>query len=245
MSGWQKTNRNRLPRTSQTTSFDGNNRDDGGIQTGWVGTTRFVATGKNTVYDRATALEWIQQPELIIPGGPIGSVYTVQVAHGDWANSHAYIVGDLCRDPVDLDFWVCIVAHTSSAGPAAMNGDQAAYWVNTVWTASAADLTTPAPMTWANAIDNSWLLNYCGHTDWYLPNVRELDSIYDYGAPASPRVDPLFVNTQIAYYWTSSTYTAGTASAWLVAMGTGTHIERSVKTNTYCPRPCRGGRRNV
>jgi len=245
MAGWQKTNRNRLPRTGQTTSYDGNNRDDGGIQTGWVGTTRFVATGKNTVYDRATGLEWIQRPELIIPGGPIGSVYAVQVAHGDWANSHAYIVGDLCKDPLDGDFWVCIVAHTSSAAPGAMNADQAAYWVNTVWTASAANLTTPATMTWANAVDNSWLLNYCGFTDWHLPNIDELFQLKDFEAGASPDIDALFTNTQADYYWSSTTRSQTTTDAWLMSFSRAYLGTRLGKVLTYYVRPVRGGRRNV
>jgi len=56
---------------------------------------------------------------------------------------------------------------------------------------------------WAGA------LNYCesstldGHSDWRLPNLKELLSIVKPTA-SSPAIDSVFTNTQNAYYWSSS-----------------------------------------
>nr|WP_292965115.1 MULTISPECIES: DUF1566 domain-containing protein [unclassified Allomuricauda] len=61
--------------------------------------------------------------------------------------------------------------------------------------------------------------NYLGHSDWRLPNAKELQSIVDYNRSPqktdSPAIDPLFESTKIkiedgtegyASYWTSTTH---------------------------------------
>jgi hypothetical protein len=61
--------------------------------------------------------------------------------------------------------------------------------------------------------------NYLGHSDWRLPNAKELQSIVDYGrnpeATNSPAIDPLFNCTNIKneagqddypWYWTGTTH---------------------------------------
>jgi len=73
--------------------------------------------------------------------------------------------------------------------------------------------------------------NYLGHSDWRLPNAKELQSIVDYTrAPdktGSPAIDPLFTCTQITneigqadypYYWT------GTTHASLIAGGNAVYV---------------------
>lgn len=65
-------------------------------------------------------------------------------------------------------------------------------------------------------------INYCDslslatHSDWRLPNVKELMSIVDYGR-LTPAIDPsIFPNTQSDGYWSSTAYEDGTNGAWIV-----------------------------
>ena len=55
---------------------------------------------------------------------------------------------------------------------------------------------------------------------WRLPTVKELISIVDY-EKNSPAIDPVFTNTQSAYYWTSSPHAGYSVSAWSVSFGGG------------------------
>jgi hypothetical protein len=77
-------------------------------------------------------------------------------------------------------------------------------------------------MNWPQALDWAAGLNYAGHTDWRLPNAKELQSIIDYRrSPAATRsaaIDPVFRSTLMrnetgrddyAQYWTSTTHLDG------------------------------------
>jgi len=82
--------------------------------------------------------------------------------------------------------------------------------------------------------------NYLGHSDWRLPNSKELQSLVDYTrspgaqnpAQVGPSIDPLFTCTPITneagrpdypFYWTSTSAkanpTASYSAAWYVAFG--------------------------
>ncbi len=74
-------------------------------------------------------------------------------------------------------------------------------------------------MTWKNALSYAENFEYAGHSDWRLPDVKELQSIVDYSrspqSSNSAAIDPLFVSTQITneaweldypYYWSSTTH---------------------------------------
>ena len=78
--------------------------------------------------------------------------------------------------------------------------------------------------------------NYLGHSDWRLPNTKELQSIVDYsrspGTTDSAAIDPVFNTTPITnedgaldwgYYWTSTTHASmrGGQAAVYVAFGRG------------------------
>lgn len=99
---------------------------------------------------------------------------------------------------------------------------------------------SPSKMTWDNAIDECLALNYAGHNDWRLPNIKELLSIVDYGRGA-PAINTIFFpNTQSYYYWSSTTYAGNTGSAWYVYFSTGFVLVGS-KGSTYYVRPVRLG----
>ena len=74
------------------------------------------------------------------------------------------------------------------------------------------------PMTWQNALVYAKKSRIGGHSDWRLPNVKELQSIVDYNRSPdktkSAAIDPVFASTPIKneleqtdfpYYWTSTT----------------------------------------
>jgi len=100
----------------------------------------------------------------------------------------------------------------------------------------------PSDMTWNNAIDNCLALDYAGHNDWRLPNIKELMSIVDYGTWL-PSIDVVFFpNTAWSYYWSSTTAFPSTGSAWAVNFMDGSIDYYNTKTiDTFFVRPVRLG----
>ena len=72
-------------------------------------------------------------------------------------------------------------------------------------------------ITWCGALAYCEGLSFAGHDDWRLPNVRELQSILDYGR-LSPSIDPVFGT--VRYCW-SSTSTPDSGHPWVVDFGVG------------------------
>jgi len=103
--------------------------------------------------------------------------------------------------------------------------------------------------TWTQALTDANTLNSgeCGLTDgsaegdWRLPNVRELQSLIDYGEddPALPDGHP-FTGVQSHYYWSSTTFANGPVSAWYVHLFYGT-VRNGTKSGTLYVWPVRGG----
>ena len=77
--------------------------------------------------------------------------------------------------------------------------------------------------------------------DWRLPNVRELQSLIDYGqyGPALPPGHP-FSGVQSLFYWSSATYVDNPITAWIVGLGNGV-VGNGTKTNPRDVWPVRGG----
>jgi hypothetical protein len=67
-------------------------------------------------------------------------------------------------------------------------------------------------LQWCDALDYCDKLTFAGHTDWRLPNVRELQSIVDYGR-TDPSIDPAFV-AESGNYWSSTSSTLNHDAAW-------------------------------
>ena len=77
---------------------------------------------------------------------------------------------------------------------------------------------------WANALSNCNTLNSgeCGLTDgsvegdWRLPNVRELNTLVDYGqdTPALPSGTYNYFTRLQSDYWASTTNAGSTGNAW-------------------------------
>jgi len=105
-------------------------------------------------------------------------------------------------------------------------------------------------MTWSDAIVYCEALNYGGETDWRFPNLRELQSLFDYrwNAPALCDTagtgqwsagDP-FTDVPSAEYWSSTTYAYDTGQAWHVQMSAGS-MNAVVKSLPKYVWPVRGG----
>jgi len=101
---------------------------------------------------------------------------------------------------------------------------------------------------WATALSdaNGLASGYCDLTDgssagdWRLPNVRELQSLIDYGqyGPALPDGHP-FLGVQLSSYWSSSTHAYNT-SGWYVHLFYG-YVSNANKTIDLYVWPVRGG----
>lgn len=189
-----------LPKTGSTVSQV--NFDDGYYQSGSLIDPRFIDNGDGTITDRATNLMWVKQPERIIPGASVLASNQTQVARGNYANTTAYSVGDVVSS---TGYYVCVIAHTSNgASVVADLVNNPLSWRLTVWTASAANLITPATMIRNTGITNCEALEYAGHTDWRLPNAFELFTIVNFGAESPASYATFFPNTMSSIYWSST-----------------------------------------
>ncbi len=69
-------------------------------------------------------------------------------------------------------------------------------------------------MNWVEALEFADKAKLAGHTDWRLPNVKELQSLVDYDKTSFPAINVEFFNTSVKsfdskndayYFWTSTT----------------------------------------
>jgi hypothetical protein len=103
--------------------------------------------------------------------------------------------------------------------------------------------------TWADALTfcNNLASRNCGLTDgsaagdWRLPNRNEMNSLIDSSRfnLALPAGHP-FNNVQADYYWSATTYSYNTSSAWHLYLNDG-NVDYYDKTYTDCVWPVRGG----
>ncbi len=99
--------------------------------------------------------------------------------------------------------------------------------------------------TWQAALDYADGLTLCGHTDWRLPNMNELESLVhaEYtkettcGGACATNAAWLntqgFSNVKASFYWSSTTYAGNTALAWIVLMSDGNVFFGDKAVNFY------------
>jgi hypothetical protein len=95
-------------------------------------------------------------------------------------------------------------------------------------------------LSWQDALRYCEGLNFAGHDDWRLPNIRELQSIVDYGR-FGESIDPVF-RAESYLYWSSSTNVNWPAAAWGVHFSIGSISGTAYKQSEYGNvRAVRGG----
>jgi hypothetical protein len=84
-----------------------------------------------------------------------------------------------------------------------------------LWNAGACEDTT-VEVDWQTALQQASNSNFANHTDWRVPNVKELQSIVAFNC-LSPSINTIiFPNTAARGYWSSSPYANDSISAWRV-----------------------------
>lgn len=101
-----------------------------------------------------------------------------------------------------------------------------------------------AVFTWQTALQQPGVVNnsggFAGHTDWRLPNIKELISIVEEKC-YNPSINlTRFPNTPSSVVWSGSPYAGDSVSAWVVDFNVGNsgYISRS---NSFQVRLVRGG----
>ena len=131
---------------------------------------------------------------------------------------------------------------TADAEPLVTDGTTGLVWQGCAAGLSGAGCTSGTAQNhiWWDALAYCDALVYAGYDDWHLPDRYELLSIVDYGR-ILPAIDPaVFPETSNYYFWSSSTYSAGSIIAWQVFFGSG-NMGYMTKDYPYLVRCVRGG----
>lgn len=100
-------------------------------------------------------------------------------------------------------------------------------------------LTAQNIYDWQGALKYCDRLTLAGQNNWRLPNVRELQSIIDFGR-YNPAVDPVF-QTSSGGYWSSSSVSGSPGKAWYITGRDGLVIGHDgVKSLPFYVRAVRG-----
>ncbi|MFY0664792.1 MAG: DUF1566 domain-containing protein [Natronospirillum sp.] len=82
----------------------------------------------------------------------------------------------------------------------------------------------------------------CGHSDWRMPSLRELQSILD-PMESAPAMNPeYFPNTLSTFFWTGTPYPDSSSQSWHVHVGTAFSYGNASRSSNRNVRLVRGGR---
>ena len=103
---------------------------------------------------------------------------------------------------------------------------------------------------WQAALDYANNLTLCGHTDWHLPNRKEMRTLVNYGEANNDTwlTSQGFGNLPPGYYWTSTTWAWNQTDACQVSMDGDVYCAGGFKDLAYSvfkAWPVRDGRRNI
>ncbi len=95
--------------------------------------------------------------------------------------------------------------------------------------------------SWFDALNYAEQLNYAGHDDWRLPNIKELQSISEVNF-FHPSIDTnVFPLTGLGIYWSSTTmFSTDTLHTWTIDFSSGI-ASYTVKSENHWIRCVRGG----
>ncbi|WP_166638815.1 DUF1566 domain-containing protein [Paraglaciecola marina] len=90
---------------------------------------------------------------------------------------------------------------------------------------------------WSDALEQAATFVYAESSDWRLPNIKELESLVEFGCHSPSINEGVFPNTSSTYYWSSTTnvfyngINNGSNRAWVVDFETGLN-SREVEKNS-------------
>ena len=100
---------------------------------------------------------------------------------------------------------------------------------------------TASALTWQGALQAGQTATTAGHTDWRLPNLKELRSIVEEQC-SNPSVNTtVFPGTSASYFWSASAHAYLSNNAWVVNFSYGYANYSDVKSVTYQVRLVRAG----
>mgnify|MGYP001570247241 CR=1 FL=1 len=99
----------------------------------------------------------------------------------------------------EATYWTDITAATIAAGW------DSSKWVEVYNVASPMAMNFQVSRTWTGALTYINSVNYAGHTDWRMPNKKELDSLFDFSRSSALTPEILVIPDQTAHYVHTST----------------------------------------
>ncbi len=99
----------------------------------------------------------------------------------------------------------------------------------------------PNAMSFFDALNNCENLNYAGYSDWRLPNIKELESLIDYGRFAPAMDISFFPNAQTSGYWSSTFLEYYDYYVWMIYFWDGYRSNDSRDYGYQFVRPVRAG----
>lgn len=92
-------------------------------------------------------------------------------------------------------------------------------------------------LNWQDAIGYCQALRLSNHSDWYLPSIKELQSIVDVSR-YKPAIKSAFKNVASSLYWSSSQTVSDAKDAWYVhfKFGDTSYITKSLEGYVRCVR---------
>ncbi len=235
----------RLPTTRELLMHYNLNLSNPAVDTG---ANLFIGTAGGTFYWTADASGLVGGEQFNIAGNypriqddPVGSASrTARCVSGP-----AYPAPNYTTSNVTTDYMVYDSTSNLKWTKCSVNG------AGTVLDAGGGTCTLPVAathdMNWAAALQVCENLSYGGHTDWRLPNFRELLSIVEWtnGPPTLINVTEFPANAggPSGFYWSSTTYIGSVNNAQVFNFGTGRAyaIIEGAKTNLYFTRCVRTG----
>ena len=96
----------------------------------------------------------------------------------------------------------------------------------------------PDSITWEQALYSADTLNFAGHSDWRVPNIKELQSIND-ESRINPSVNQTFFSgVTVEHFWSSTSLPNQPTKAWYLDMhfGITTYSAKTGRLNLLCVR---------
>ena len=98
---------------------------------------------------------------------------------------------------------------------------------------------TSTASSWQGALAGANANADYGHSDWRLPNKKELDSLVEVACYRPAIHQSLFVSTELGWYWSSTPYVDQSDRAWSVDFSWGA-VEARLKNELGYVRLVRG-----